>query len=204
MQNRAKRAKALALPSELAQSPATLTREEFAHMTEQLAKPLMATALHLTRRHADAEDLVQETMYRAYRNLSSFRKGTHFKAWMHRILRNTFINRLRRKDKEPALIPPEVIDEPARTARAPELEGLPDFSDFADRHLDERVKQAVDSLREPYKSPMLLFALKGLSYNEIAHTMNIPVGTVMSRLHRARRHLREQLADYPGRSDAAA
>lgn len=202
MQNRSNRAKAVALPPELAKSPAALTRDEFARLAEQLAKPLMSAALHLTRRHADAEDLVQETMYRAYRNLSSFRKGTHFKAWMHRILRNTFINRLRRKDKEPTLIPPDVIDEPSRTPRGAELEGVGDFADFADTHLDERVKKAVDTLREPYRTAMLLFALKGLSYQEIAYAMDVPVGTIMSRLHRARRHLREQLADYAP-SDAA-
>jgi RNA polymerase sigma-70 factor, ECF subfamily len=176
--------------------PAPLTPDEFESMTVELSQPLMAAALRLTRRRADAEDLVQETLYRAFRSLASFERGTQFKAWLFRILKNCFINRGKHEAGAPAAIDPTEMDEPAPDAAVADLKDLRELAGMADHHFDERVKAAVDALPDTYRMPMILYALGDLSYQEIADALEVPIGTVMSRLHRARAQLRGELLAY--------
>lgn len=173
-----------------------LTPDEFETMTTELARPLMSAALRLTRRRADAEDLVQDTLFRAFRSLGSFQRGTHFKAWLFRILRNAFINRGKHEAAAPAAVDFTDHEVEDRRRAAAELADLRDLAGLSDEHFDERVKAAVDGLSETYRMPLVLFALGDLSYKEIADTLEIPIGTVMSRLHRARSLLKADLARY--------
>ncbi len=174
----------------------TLTPAEFETMVTEIHQPLMATALRLSRRRAEAEDLVQETLYRGFRSLASYRKGTRFRAWMFRILHNVFINRIRREGMAPSAVDPAEMSPADHPHPIPDIRGIGDLPDVADHHFDDTVKAAVDAMPEVFRVPLVLFALGSLSYAEIAETLDIPIGTVMSRLHRARRNLREQLTEY--------
>jgi RNA polymerase sigma-70 factor (ECF subfamily) len=175
---------------------ATLTADEFEQMTAELSRPLMSAALRLTRRRADAEDLVQETIFRAFRSLPSFEKGTRFKAWMFRILKNCFINRGKHEAGAPVAVDFTERDAEAAPGIVPDLLDLAELDGIADRHFDEQVKRAVENLPETFRLPLVLFALGGLSYQEIADALDVPIGTVMSRLHRARTQLKVELLDY--------
>lgn len=181
----------------------SLSRDEFERMTTDLSEPLFATALRLTRNRADAEDLVQDTLHRAWRALASFRKGSRFNAWMFQILRNAFLNRIRKDRHAPESVDPDTLDPPERPAPIPDIRTLGELPALADRHFDDRVKRAVDGLPEVYRTPFLLFTLADMSYDEIAKAMEIPVGTVMSRLHRARSQMREKLAAYAAERNLA-
>ncbi len=173
-----------------------LSTADFESMTTAISRPLFATALRLTRNRADAEDLVQEALYRGFRSLHTFMPGSRFRAWMFRILHNAFINRIRRAQLATTATDPADLSPADHEHPVPDLRGMGELPDMADRHFDERVKAAVDALPDNFRTPMVLFALGGLSYQEIADTLEIPIGTVMSRLHRARRQLRESLSDY--------
>ena len=174
----------------------TLTVDEFQAMTTEIAQPMMAAALRLTRRRQEAEDLVQESLYRGLRSLKSFRKGSRFRAWMFRILHNVFINRIRRERMAPTAVDPADLS-PADVAHpVPDIGRIEDLPGVSDRHLDDRVKAAIEALPETFRVPFVLFSLGAMSYAEIAETLGIPIGTVMSRLHRARRYLRKDLTDY--------
>lgn len=173
-----------------------LSAEEFESMTCDLAEPLMAAALRLTRRRADAEDLVQETLFRAWRSLRTFERGTHFRAWLFRILQNAFINRGRREAMAPAAMDPVSLEREEPPHVTPDIRELEELASVADEHFDERVKTALEKLPDAYRIPMVLFSLGNLSYQEIADAMSVPIGTVMSRLHRARAQLRGELTAY--------
>jgi len=173
-----------------------LTPGEFESMTSAISESLMAAALRLTRRRADAEDLVQETLYRAFRSLRTFQRGTRFNAWIFRILKNAFINRGKHEAFAPAAVDPTEMETTAPDVVAPDLLKIDELDRIADAHFDDQVKAAVEALPETYRVPMVLFALGGLSYQEIADALEIPIGTVMSRLHRARTHLKTELLDY--------
>ena len=173
-----------------------LSNAEFESMTTEIARPLFATALRLTRNRDDAEDLVQEALYRGFRSLSTFQRGSRFRAWMFRILHNVFINRIRRQKLAPRAVDPTELQPSDHEHPIPDIRDIGELPEVADRHFDERVKAAVDSLPETFRVPMVLFSLGALSYQEIAEALDIPIGTVMSRLHRARRHLRTELAEY--------
>ena len=177
-------------------TPSQLSPDEFESMTADLAQPLMSAALRLTRRRADAEDLVQDTLHRAWRSVASFERGTHFKAWLFRILRNAFINRGRREAAAPAAVDFTETERPAPEEPVPSLTHLRELAAMSDEHFDDCVKQAVERLPDEFRVPMVLFALGDMSYQEIADALEIPIGTVMSRLHRARARLREELASY--------
>jgi RNA polymerase sigma-70 factor (ECF subfamily) len=155
---------------------------------------LYSAALRMTRNPSDAEDLVQETYLRAYRGFGSFEEGTNLKAWMYRILTNTFINTYRKKQREPVTVQDDDIEDwylfdrigaagVEASAESEVLEKLP----------DEDVQRALEALPEGFRLAVLLADVEGFSYKEIAEILAIPIGTVMSRLHRGRRALEKAL-----------
>jgi RNA polymerase sigma-70 factor, ECF subfamily len=157
---------------------------------------LYPAALRMTRNPTDAEDLVQETMARAYTGLRNFTPGTNVRAWLYRILTNTFINTCRKRGREPA-----------QTLRA-EFEQLLDArdgvgqraqsaeSEALDRVADSEVMQALMELPEGFRAAIYLADVEGYPYRDVAQMLEIPIGTVMSRLHRGRGKLRKRLAAY--------
>jgi RNA polymerase sigma-70 factor (ECF subfamily) len=164
---------------------------------------LFNLALNLTRNRKDAEDLVQEAYLRAYRFFHTFRRGTHIKAWLFRILRNTFINRYRAQKIRPEEVDfgkieasyEQMIEETFtrdRTPPSPEeivMEGV----------LDDEIEQALARLPEEYRAVVLMALLEEMSYREIADALSIPLGTVMSRLHRGRKMLQADLVEFARR-----
>jgi len=160
-----------------------------------LLPQLYSAALRMTRNPADAEDLLQETLLRAFRGYGGFKAGTNLRAWLYRILTNTFINRYRQQSRQPTEVELGELEdmylyrrlgESSGAARSAEEEAL-------ERFVDEDVKAAVESLPEIFRIPVLLADVEGFSYKEIAKIMSVPIGTVMSRLHRGRKALQQAL-----------
>ncbi len=175
-------------------------RATFADQAMEFMPSLYSAALRMTRNPADAEDLVQETYLKAYRAFASFKEGTNLKAWMYRILTNTFINGYRAKKRRPEESDLDDVEdlylyrrlgglEAARTGRSAEEEALEHFT-------DDTVKAALESLPEPFRMAVLLADVEGFSYKEIADILDTPIGTVMSRLHRGRRRLQKALFEF--------
>lgn len=159
---------------------------------------LFGAALRLTRSASEAEDLVQETYLKAFRSFSQFEVGTNCKAWLFRILTNTFINKYRRKVKER-----EILDSEFRGAHDQQKEAIDPFfkgnspeNDLADRFLSDEVLKALERVPVDFRLVVVLSDIYGYSYKEIAKRVDIPIGTVMSRLFRGRRLLQDQLFDY--------
>ncbi|MGO8957527.1 MAG: sigma-70 family RNA polymerase sigma factor [Streptosporangiaceae bacterium] len=161
---------------------------------------LYPAALRMTRNHGDAEDLVQETMVRAYAGLRNFTPGTNGRAWLFRILANTFVNGCRRRRRQPVEVLSDDLEtlqrgslgaaSGARPARSAEAEAM-------DRLPDPGVMEALAGLPKCFRSAIYLADVEGYPYREVADILGIPVGTVMSRLHRGRMKLRQQLAALP-------
>ncbi|WP_432936442.1 sigma-70 family RNA polymerase sigma factor [Kribbella sp. CA-253562] len=151
---------------------------------------LYYAALRLAGNPADADDLLQETFLRAYVGFAGFRPGTNLNAWLHRILRNAFINGYRQRLRRPVVVPEEASQSTSLGRAEVELSAE---STVVDAMPDERLQQALSSLPERYRQVVLLCDVDGFSYKEIAAIVGAPLGTVMSRLHRGRKALREQL-----------
>jgi RNA polymerase sigma-70 factor, ECF subfamily len=170
--------------------------ERFEREALPLLNEMYGAALRLTRNPADAEDVLQETYLRAYRGFGTFKEGTNLRAWLYRILTNAFINTYRKRQREPQTVSDEEVPEwylfeklggegAEASAEAEVLESLP----------DEDVQEALAALPEQFRLAVLLADVEGFSYREIADILDVPIGTVMSRLHRGRRALEKRLVD---------
>jgi len=164
---------------------------------------LYNTAYRMTRNAEDAEDLVQETYLKAYRYYDKFEEGTNFKAWLFKIMKNTFINNYRKRQQTPALSDFADIEESFETQvnedAAPKIKNPEE--ELLENVLDGDVQQALDKLPPDYRMVVLLADLEGFSYKEIAEILEVPVGTVMSRLYRGRRLLEDSVSAFHRRGD---
>ena len=173
-------------------------RNAFAQEAMQYAQSLYTTALRMTRNPADAQDLVQETYLKAYRSFATFDEGTNLRAWLFRILTNTFINNYRAKQRRPQESELKDVENLYLYHRIPELSQLSSSAEdqLMDMFAGSEVRQALESLPEAFLMPVLLSDVEQFSYKEIAEILDIPIGTVMSRLHRGRKALQQALYEY--------
>ena len=185
------------LPTESKSEDADLRAEQFEELAMPLLDQLYGAALRMTRNPADAEDLVQEAYAKAFAGFHSFKQGTNFRAWMHRILTNAYINHYRKRQRQPAQYPTDEITDwqlaaaaehtstGLRSAEVEAMELLP----------DDEIRSALAELPEEFRMAVYYADVMDLPYKEIAEIMDTPLGTVMSRLHRGRKQLRELLRD---------
>ena len=173
---------------------------EFAELAMEHMPSLYSAALRMTRNPADAEDLVQETYLKAYRAFGSFQAGTNLKAWLYRILTNTFINTYRARKRRPEQTELDDVEDLYLYRRLGGLEaaaaGRSAEEEVLDHFTETDVKEALESLPEQFRMAVLLADVEGFSYKEIAEILDVPIGTVMSRLHRGRKALQKALFEF--------
>jgi RNA polymerase sigma-70 factor (ECF subfamily) len=175
-------------------------REEFTNDAMQYAPQLFATALRMTRNKADAEDLVQETFLKGWRAFDSYQQGTNLRAWLFRIMTNTFINKYNSQQRRPQETELDDVEELFLFRRMGAFDQSKMSQSAEDQMLelftDDEVKNAIESLPETFRIPVLLSDVEGFSYKEIAEMIEVPIGTVMSRLHRGRKAMQKMLYEY--------
>lgn len=171
-------------------------RREFEAEAMPHMSALYSFALRLTRDADDAADLVQDTFLKAFRFFDKFERGTNCKAWLFRILKNSYINTFRKSSKAPDTVEYDVIEDFYETIRDSSVETSVVEEQVFHNALDDEVAKAVDSLPEEFRTVVILCDIEGFTYEEIAEFIDCPIGTVRSRLHRARKLLAAQLATY--------
>jgi RNA polymerase sigma-70 factor (ECF subfamily) len=174
-------------------------QSRFQAQAMQYMDSLYSAALRMTRNRSDAEDLVQETYLKAYRAYGGFEEGTNLRAWLYRILTNTYINAYRAKQRHPVVEEVEDVEELYLYRRFAGADGI--ISPSAEEEVlkgitDTAMKEALESLPDSFRMVVLLADVEGFSYKEIAEIVEAPIGTVMSRLHRGRRALEKALLPY--------
>jgi RNA polymerase sigma-70 factor, ECF subfamily len=171
-------------------------RERFERDTAPLLDSLYGAALRMTRNPADAEDLVQETMMRAYRAFDRFEEGTNLKAWLFRIMTNAYINIYRKRQREPQQVSQDEVEDfdlyQELKSHDPQYEATPE-NIVLDRLLDADIVSAIEDLPDQFRLAVILSDIEGFTYAEMAEIMDVPMGTVMSRLHRGRKALQKRL-----------
>lgn len=184
---------------------AELTKQELAKQkdfNEEIIPHLDALynfGLRLTADPNDAEDLVQDTIVKAYRFFSSYEKGTNAKAWLFRILKNSYINNYRKRSKKPQEVDYDEVATFYETIRAERTE-TSDLEDKMFRELiDDDISKALDEIPEDFRTVVLLCDVEDFTYEEIANMLDVPIGTIRSRLHRGRNLLKAQLMEYAGK-----
>ena len=172
----------------------------FAEQAMPLMDGLYGAAMRMTRNPADAEDLVQEAYLKAYRGFGGFKQGTNLKAWLYRILTNTYINQYRKKQRRPDESDIEDLEDLYLYRRLGGLAGATAGRSAEDELFeqitDSNIKDALEALPEQFRIAVLLADVEGFAYKEIAEILDIPIGTVMSRLHRGRKGLQKQLYEF--------
>jgi len=173
---------------------ADFEREAVPHMDA-----LYNFALKMTGDSDDASDLIQETYLKAFRFFDKFEKGTNCKAWLFRIMKNTYINTYRKNVKEPDKVDYEDVENFYENIKASNTDSAHLEKDIYDNLLDDELSEAISSLPEDFRTVVILADIEGFTYEEIADFIDVPVGTVRSRLHRARKMLFTKLYDYAGK-----
>jgi RNA polymerase sigma-70 factor, ECF subfamily len=173
-------------------------KQRFQRDALPLLDSLYGAALRMTRNPADAEDLVQETMLRAYRAFDRFEEGTNLKAWLFRIMTNAYINTYRKRQREPQKVSSDEIEDfdlyQELKSHDPQYEQTPE-NIVLDSLVDSDIMEAIDDLPEQFRLAVVLSDVEGFTYAEMADIMEVPMGTVMSRLHRGRKALQKRLWD---------
>ena len=175
-------------------------QEQFTSDAMQYAPQLFSTALRMTRNRSDAEDLVQETYIKGWRSFHTFQEGTNLRAWLFRIMTNTYINKYNAQKRKGTEVELDDVEELFLYKRLGSIDQSQLSSSAEDQMLDlftdDEVKNALESLPEDFRIPVLLSDVDGFSYKEIAEMLEIPIGTVMSRLHRGRKAMQKMLYEY--------
>ena len=176
------------------------SQEQFTSDAMQYAPQLFSTALRMTRNRSDAEDLVQETYIKGWRSFHTFQEGTNLRAWLFRIMTNTYINKYNAQKRKGTEVELDDVEELFLYKRLGSIDQSQLSSSAEDQMLDlftdDEVKNALESLPEDFRIPVLLSDVDGFSYKEIAEMLEIPMGTVMSRLHRGRKAMQKMLYEY--------
>ena len=176
------------------------TREDFTHDAMQHAPQLFSTAMSMTRNRSDAEDLVQETFIKAWRSFATYQQGTNLRAWLFRIMTNTYINKYNAQQRKPTETELDDVEELFLYKRLGSVDQSQLSQSAEDQMLslftDDEVKKALEELPDQFRIPVLMSDVEGFSYKEIAEILEIPLGTVMSRLHRGRKSMQKMLYEY--------
>ena len=175
-------------------------QEQFTADAMQYAPQLFSTALRMTRNRSDAEDLVQETYIKGWRSFHTFQEGTNLRAWLFRIMTNTYINKYNAQKRKGTEVELDDVEELFLYKRLGSIDQSQLSSSAEDQMLelftDDEVKNALEELPDDFRIPVLLSDVDGFSYKEISEMLEIPIGTVMSRLHRGRKAMQKMLYEY--------